>query len=176
MLGKYTFAINQNDLDGIIPVINSVAAEKLYLQTDRYQPTPNWEELLADGFNVASGLLLIVVKYDEKVIGFGRLFPDNLRGRSTGNIGIVLLPPYRSRGIGTDLLNLLVETASEFGFQNLTADILETNLHSLRLFRRFGFSELSYQTIICPHLRGAVEEITMIRSVFGRTNAYVPDF
>ena len=176
MLGIFTIVKNQTDRDSVIQIINSVASERCYLQTDRYQPSPYWEALLNKGSHARSGLLLNVVKYNNNVVGFGRLFPDDRWGRTTGNIGIVLLPPYRSKGIGTKLLNLLVVISPYFGFQWLTADILGTNLHSLQLFQNIGFVKSYKHLIELPHLRGPVEEIVLIRNVFGRTNARIPDF
>jgi RimJ/RimL family protein N-acetyltransferase len=128
------------DREQVVSIINEVAAERKYLQTDQYRPTETWERLLDQGFNVNERLALFVVKYEEKIIGFGRLYPDEAQPLY-GNVGIVLLGAYRSIGIGTKLLKFLIDWALSLGYIKMTADVLATNVRSVRLFRHFQFTE-----------------------------------
>ncbi len=61
------------DRDQVIAVINAVAGERRYLQTDRYLPTPAWEQVLGEGVDPKQGLLLMVVESDRRIVGFARL-------------------------------------------------------------------------------------------------------
>lgn len=128
------------DRQQVISIIDDVAAERIYLQTDQYRPTETWERLLDQGFNVNERLALFVVKYREKIIGFGRLCPDEAQPLY-GNVGIVLLGAFRSIGIGTALLKFLIDWALSLGYIKLTANVLATNVRSRRLFRHFQFKE-----------------------------------
>jgi RimJ/RimL family protein N-acetyltransferase len=140
-----------DDREQIISIINAVAAEKIYLQTDSYQPTPLWERLLDEGRNHHDGLALFVVQYKGVIFGFGRLNPDEFLGRSVGNVGILLLEPFRSKGIGTELLGFLIMKAPEFGFSSLSANILANNLISRRLFSHYGFEIIGRNNFFLPH-------------------------
>ena len=155
---------DQND---IIDVINSVTDELKYLQTDRYVPTPRWERLLVEGKDVEMGLLLIAIVNQETVIGFARLYPDDEHplGRRAGNIGIALLPSFRSMGIGAIILEVLVACAVELDYDVLTANILESNIRSRKLFSRLGFRRVGFRSIyldfLCEHVHELCYELAL---------------
>jgi RimJ/RimL family protein N-acetyltransferase len=149
------------DRKDIIDVINSVAGERKYLQTSRYCPTPTWERLLAEGMHAEDGLLLLAVESQEGMIGFARLNPDteHVLGRKAGNVGIALLRSYRSLGIGAIILRVLSACALELGYGVLTANILESNLRSRRLFSRFGFRNINCRSIFLVFVHDHVNEL-----------------
>ena len=149
----------EKDRERVIEVINSVAVEGSFLQTACYTPTLVWKSLLESGADIEKGLLLIVVCDGERLIGFGRLSPDDLGGRSTGNVGIVLLQDYRYKRTGTTLLDFIVNIAPKFGYENLTADILFDNLISLRLFLGCGFTRYSSRDLYLEHRSAVVKEV-----------------
>lgn len=152
---------SQHDRNDIIDLINSVTAELKYLQTDRYIPTPSWERLLAEGINIEMGLLLIAIVNHERIIGFARLYPDDEHplGRRAGNIGIALLPSYRSMGIGAIILKVLTACAVELEYDVLTANILESNIRSRRLFTRCGFRKVKCRKIYLDFINDHVNEL-----------------
>lgn len=151
------------DGERIIHLIDVIAGERQYLQTERYCPTPIWEQLLRECISRESGLLLLVVEVQKQVVGFARLTPDREHplGRSAGNIGIALLPAYRSRRIGTFVLSQLMACAASLGFQTVTANILATNVRSLRLFQKYGFVLTKTRNIYLPFTETEVEEVTV---------------
>jgi RimJ/RimL family protein N-acetyltransferase len=165
-LADLTFEIaSKSERAQIIGIIDIVASEKVHLQTGRYIPTPNWEKMLEEGVNLKAGLALFVVKYKKEIIGFGRLTPDDELGRMCGNVGIVLLEPYRSKGIGTTLLGVLIKFAAYLGFSSLTADILAGNIISLRLFGHYGFALSSSRKIFLSHLGQDGQECRYVMSL-----------
>lgn len=159
MISYYVFL--KQDRKRIVEIINSVGAEGRFLQTGGYVPTTAWESLLEKGMDRGRGQFLAAARHGEKIVGFGRLFPDDPTGRPTGNVGIVLLPDYRYQRLGTRLLELLIEVAPEFGFTNLTADILLDNSVSLRLFRGNRFKEYSRKILYLEHRNAFVDEVRL---------------
>ena len=153
--------ISTSDRNKIIEVINVVAGEGKYLQTNQYVSTPVWESLLVEGINVKRGLLLLAVEDQGMIVGFARLYPDDEHGfgRRAGNIGIALLRSYRSRGIGAIILRALIACAVELDYDVLTANILESNIRSRRLFARQGFKEVNCQNIYLVFLNDHVNEL-----------------
>jgi RimJ/RimL family protein N-acetyltransferase len=145
----------------LVKVIDSITGERRYLQTDRYIPTPDWERVLEFGCLPDEGRLLLVVKYKYKLIGFARLFPEEMEGIRVGNIGIGLLKAFRHRGIGTRLLGHIVQIAPTLGYPSLTADILCSNVVSLRLFSHFGFKPIQERERNLPFLDGVTKEVTV---------------
>jgi RimJ/RimL family protein N-acetyltransferase len=154
-----TFALSRKfEREQIISIISEVTAERIYLQTDRYCPTEMWERLLDQGFNADERLALFVVKYNQKIIGFGRLYPEKDQPLH-GNVGIVLLRSFRSIGIGSALLRFLIEFASGLGYVKMTADVLATNVRSIRLFHRFQFAERDIHDFFPTYATENVREI-----------------
>jgi len=148
----------KGDRHKIISIINQVAAERIYLQTEQYRSTPAWEKMLDQGLQPDERLALFVVKYKQDIIGFGRLTSQT--ETLYGNVGIVLLSPFRSIGIGTALLEFLLHWADRLGYDRMTADILATNIRSIRLFRRFHFKERDIHDIQSPFSVEKIQEIT----------------
>lgn len=150
----------RSDRSEIIAVINWVAGERKFLQTDRYRPSPAWEELLSEGLNIRNGLLLLAAEDRGMLIGFARLYPDDRRSDCrAGNVGMALLPLYRSKGIGAIILRVLAASAIALDYDVLTANILESNLRSRKLFSRLGFREVARRKIYLSFLDEAVNEL-----------------
>lgn len=145
----------------IIDIINQVAGEGKFLQTECYVATADWESVLRNGVDVQIGRLLVVVKDAGLIVGFGRLFPALKDGGMAGNIGLVLLPDFRCKGVGKKLLDLIVDTSPIYGYKLLTADILADNFISLHLFQGRGFMEYSRRRLNLPHHSEVVDEVRM---------------
>jgi len=86
------------------------------------------------------------VAVDENNRGVGatwlRLFRDEAKGfgyvdDQTPELGLAVLPEYRGQGIGTMLLNYLIESAASF-FQAICLSVAAENPAS-RLYQRLGF-------------------------------------
>jgi len=151
----------RDDREQVIRVINTVASERQHLQTDFYRPTASWEKVLREGTSFNAGLLLLVENAHGRVIGFARLTPyqeDTCRC-AVGNVGIALLKPYRSLGIGSMLLRKLIASAPLFGLHELEANVLSRNLHSRNLFHKHGFAVSSIRKINVSFLKNPVDEI-----------------
>jgi RimJ/RimL family protein N-acetyltransferase len=129
------------DKPDIIDNINTIAAEEIYLQTNQFVLTPDWDDVLNDSINLHKGQLLIIPTIDQHVIGHLRLFAGNYgeRDRHVGSIGLALLAPYRNLGIGTILLEYALQWSRTAAFEKLEADVIASNLRALELFRKFDF-------------------------------------
>lgn len=162
-----------NERNSIINVINRVAGEHKYLQTDRYYPSPVWENLLDEGINTNDGLLLLAIESPKGIIGFARVYPDSNHPleRNAGNIGIALLPAYRSRGFGAIILKYLMGYAIALDYRILTANILETNMRSRNLFSSCGFKAVKKKQQLLGFLDAYVNELYYETEsiVFGET-------
>ena len=61
-----------------------------------------------------------------------------------------VLPAYRRQGVGSQLLDLLRETAPWHEVAQISARVMESNAASLRLLRRYGFAERDRRRVV-PH-------------------------
>ena len=86
--------------------------------------------------------------YDDagSPVGTGRLLPDAHIGR------MAVLEQMRHRGVGTMLLNKLIEKAKERGHKEV---LLSAQVHALDFYRRHDFQPLGeiYEEAGIPHQR-----------------------
>lgn len=129
------------DAAQVIAAINAVCAERVYLETDCYVPTPQWETVLYTPCNCANHLLLIP-ELEGQVVGWCRIFPasGSPKSQHVGEAGIGLLKPFREIGIGTTLMECAIEWAEALGLEKLTAFTFSTNLRATNLFVKMGFA------------------------------------
>jgi len=55
---------------------------------------------------------------------------------------VAVKPEHRQRGLGSYLLSRLLETGRERGIRTVFLEVRESNQAALKLYRRFGFSEV----------------------------------
>lgn len=124
----------------VITAINAICAERIYLLTECYIPTPKWEKVLHAPLDCLDHLLL-VPEMDGQVIGWCRVFPDDFSPKTqhTGEVGIGLLKPFREIGIGTTLMECAIEWARTHELEKLTVSTFSTNLRATNLFKKMGF-------------------------------------
>jgi predicted GNAT family N-acyltransferase len=77
-------------------------------------------------------------------VGTGRLLPDAHIGR------MAVLEQWRRRGVGTAILNQLIEKARERGHKEV---LLSAQIHALDFYRRHGFKPFGeiYEEADIPH-------------------------
>lgn len=81
---------------------------------------------------------------DGRVVGYASLSRYNPKPgyRTTAENSIYVHPERHGQGIGAILLEALLNEARERGFVSIVALITADNIASLRLHRRFGFTEI----------------------------------
>jgi RimJ/RimL family protein N-acetyltransferase len=130
------------DQPQIIANIEAVCAEEIYLSTDTFILTVDWQQVLADFPRQGLGYLLIVAQVEEEIIGHLRLFPatPGRKSRHVGEIGIVLASAWRNQGVGTALLEFAIAWSRQNGYKKIIASTMQTNQGALRLFAKMGFA------------------------------------
>lgn len=131
------------DRKTIIANINAIGEEKIYLPSDRYVPTLDWENTLNGSTLNGTTHLLAVVEINGSIIGHGRLFPGGFGHKDSHviDVGMALLKPYRGLGIGSELLVYLIDWAKNVGYEKMTATMLSSNLRARRMFTGHNFRE-----------------------------------
>ena len=107
--------------------------------------------LECDPFDAISQHVLAVDR-NGKAIGTGRLLPDGHVGR------MAVLPEWRSKGVGTALLETLIEAAEDNGVQKLA---LNAQLGAVAFYARFGFAPVG-----SVFVEAGILHIAMIRHIF----------
>ena len=118
-------------------VLDIVARERRYLALFEAPPREEafafYRGLVADGqCHVALEQTTLVGWCDiQGVFGHAR--------KHIGVLGIGLLPAFRHRGIGAQLLSAAISTAWSRGLQRIELTVREDNANAKALYERFGF-------------------------------------
>jgi len=90
------------------------------------------EELIERKNNVLLGLF-----FNKRLIGHSILSLDEKT--AIGGVGIVLHPEWQGKGLGKKLLGETLKIAQQKGCKKVRAEILATNVRSIRFFEKVGF-------------------------------------
>jgi len=132
-----------SDIDQIAANISSVCAEKVYLYTEDFVVTDEWRDALANSVDEEKGRLLIVAEVSGQVVSHVRLFSAwyGTKSRHVGEVGLVIVQPWRERGIGKAMLGYALQWAIFAEFQKVTAIVMSTNERALNLFSLYNFAQ-----------------------------------
>ena len=102
------------DARQIIEGINDICSEGGAFYTTHYVPTPQWEAVLYHSEAVLDHLLA-VAEWNGRIIGAGRIFPGGNQTlmNHVAELGLFVLKPFRRQGVGSQLLNWLMNLARE---------------------------------------------------------------
>ncbi|MBU1220041.1 GNAT family N-acetyltransferase [Myxococcota bacterium] len=75
---------------------------------------------------------------DDKIVAVGRWFLDRPTNRA--EVAFTILPEWQGKGIGSHLLEKLIQLAREKGIRGFTAEVLADNRKMLNVFYRSGYS------------------------------------
>lgn len=121
--------------------VNAIAAEQVYLMTERFDRTVGEIE---DQFRDSDAHveLWLVAEVDGKPVGGA----DFRRGKwsknaHTAELGIAVRKEWRGLGIGDALMRAGIEWARAVGIRKLRLGVFATNDRAVALYRKLGFVE-----------------------------------
>jgi RimJ/RimL family protein N-acetyltransferase len=83
----------------------------------------------------------LVAEVDGRIVGDATLHMRKVGWkRHLGNVRVVVAKDFQGRGLGTLLINEIVELAGEFGLEKLVAEIHLQALGAFTAFKKAGFS------------------------------------
>ena len=83
----------------------------------------------------------LVYEYENKVLGYAYLdyFIDRKAAFMSADLSIYVDPNARSKALGTQLLNEIIEIAPNYGIKNIISVVTTDNLPSTKFHERNGF-------------------------------------
>ena len=99
-----------------------------------------WRKRLAEP---PEGLFSLVACADGEVVGHIGLhtFPNHPRRRHVGQIGMTVRDDWQGKGIGTALMQAVVELADKWlNLSRLELDVYTDNEPAIKLYKKFGFT------------------------------------
>ena len=107
-------------------------------------------------------LLPIVAEVRHEIIGEGILHYGKGPYRHTAEIRVFLAKAWRQRGVGTHLLQTLIDIARRQGIHILTAEILSSQTHIIKAFGAHGFKVKATLDDYFMHPDGRTQDVVIM--------------
>lgn len=119
-----------------------------------FAPVSAWrEEQLRRLTGGHRGATLVVVDASGSIIGLGNVFPDRPGDADTAEVALIIDDAHQGAGLGSRLLDHLIEMSRRLGFARVTAYVLADN-H--RMQHVLGATGLDWQRRVDPELGQSV--------------------
>lgn len=130
-------AIEEKDAEVLMDLINDPEVERSVFGWSypvSLSDQKKWIAGLTNGSTVR-----YAVDYEKKVVGMAIISSIDMKNR-TANMNIKLQKGARGKGIATHVVSLIVHYCfEELNLHCLTANVIEYNTDSIRLWEKFGF-------------------------------------
>ena len=151
----------KEDREGLIAFFQSLPEElRLYLRHDvtDVEIIKSWTE------NVDYSRVFPILAFDG-----GRIVGDVSLHRipfgwkhHIGTVRVVVSPEYQDKGLGTLLINEIVELAAEFGLEKLWAELPLNEPAAIAVFRKAGFSSKAVVEGLVKDLKGRNTDVVIM--------------
>jgi RimJ/RimL family protein N-acetyltransferase len=127
----------EGDATAIERIVNSVASEKHYIVPEWSRE--DWDEAIREIRGRKS--LVIVAQAGRHKVGMVHLVRGKLeKNIHVGFLGISILRQYRGVGVGTAMMNYMMEWAkNQEGLEKISLTVFSTNETAIDLYQKFGF-------------------------------------
>lgn len=107
---------------------------------------------------------LVAYNQKEEIVGWAALTPVSNRCvyQGVAEVSIYVTPSENGKGVGTKLLNQLIQDAEAAGLWTLQSSIISRNLGSIRLHEKCGFRHIGYRERISMDMDGKWQNIQLM--------------
>jgi len=132
------------DLDGLMKYINSLVDEKVEIVLKKKVTREEEAEWLAKRLiSIDKGdVIHVVAEVDGEVVAGAEVGKQKHRMSHVGMLGIGIKSPYRGIGIGTIIMETLIEESKKAGLKVLVLDVFDTNKIAKEFYEKMGFKEV----------------------------------
>ena len=143
-------ALNKSFIEFANIVIEPLNADEYHMCSNiwnmKSQPLADkWHEEIKNG-----NRHVYIYKINGEFIGEGALVLDTsdpdytIPGKRVYVSRMIVKKEYRNRGIGSTILEFLINKAKEMGFSEMTIGVDKDNSNALHLYRKYGFTEVLF--------------------------------
>ena len=128
---------NETDAKAIRDIVDSVASEKWYIVPESSRE--DWDKTIQE-IRSRKGRVM-VAEVNGSTVGMAYLVGGKFeKDRHVAFLGITILKGFRRMGIGTAMMNQLVEWAkSQAGLEKISLKVFSTNTPAINMYRKLGF-------------------------------------
>ncbi len=143
--------LQSNDLDKLLLFINTLVKEKR--EDRKSQLFTGFEEKVSKKMeadylyqtlaSIKYGeTISVAAEIEDKIIGNGEVTRGKyLETEHYGHLGLTILPQFRGRGIGREMVDTLVKESQTRGLKTIYVEFLSTNTAALHTYEKAGFEK-----------------------------------
>ncbi|MGB9676443.1 MAG: GNAT family N-acetyltransferase [Candidatus Bathyarchaeales archaeon] len=130
------------DAGDLLGLINSLVEEGAdILRTEKVSREEEIDWLSKALASIEKGeAFYLVAEVDGKVVASSDIHPRGGLARHVGVLGIIVMDGFRDVGIGTEMMNALIEKAREMGLKVLTLSVFASNKRAIHVYEKVGFA------------------------------------
>jgi ribosomal protein S18 acetylase RimI-like enzyme len=133
----------EQDFSKIWDIYRKVVDEGIYTPSVRGQVSPDKCESPGLSEDSEAGSMTLLCEVDSKVVGYASIEETIWeQSRHVCELGIAILPEFRGMGVGSALLDSLINFAFKKGYEKITLSVFHTNKNAIGLYRKFGFKKV----------------------------------
>lgn len=142
--------IAEEHISGFRAALDVVARERNYLAFLEAPPLEDVRRFVRR--NIEHGYPQFIVVSGETIVGWCDVLPNRNRivYSHCGTLGIGLLPEFRGKGIGRQLMQRTIDAAFAFGLTRIDLTVREGNANAIALYKSLGFEiEGRHRNAVC---------------------------
>jgi RimJ/RimL family protein N-acetyltransferase len=143
-------AIDEEHISGFRAAVDVVARERKYLAFLEAPPLENVTKFVLR--NIELAYPQFVVLSAGGVVGWCDVLPNRSRVIywHCGTLGVGLLPGFRGKGIGRQLMRRTIDAAFAFGLTRIELTVRQGNANAIALYKSLGFEiEGLHRNAVC---------------------------
>lgn len=127
-------------IEGFHHALDTVARERRYLAFLEAPPLSEMRDFVRDMIEKRNPQFVAVVR--DEVVGWCDISRHERPTRAHGGtLGMGIIPAYRDRGLGRQLIERTLEEARRLGFVRIALSAHADNARAIALYRKVGFVE-----------------------------------
>ena len=155
------------DLDDLLGLINSLVEEEAEIVVNERVTRDGEVEWLASVLARVERdeFVHLVAEVDGRVVASADLHPGRGSDSHVGVVGIVVKDGFRGVGVGTRMLEVIVDVARKRGLRLLVLSVFASNVRAVRLYERVGFVRCGLVPLRHFSKGKYVDEVVMAKSL-----------
>jgi len=130
--------IEEADIEGFHQALSGVVNEQKYLLTLSPPSLENVSCFIRK--NIENNTAQYVADENGEIIGWADIVPKEVEAmRHVGLLGMGIVTTHRGKGIGSELLNIVISHAFDNGLKRIELEVFSTNTVATKLYEKNGF-------------------------------------